>query len=356
LSSFSNTGQLRAYTAVQILESALRQAGVKPAQFTSEMVEVAYDVFNRMLEEFLNLGIQLWGRDEVIVPLYVNRNDCPTPLGTSVVLNVQQRTLSRPTPLLVSSDQGGTAALAFDGKLNTACVQTAGSGAIAATFAAPGVEINNVGVNFALSGQFGYMIEYTLDGVLWTAIDAASVVVVAGQWVWRELSGAPTALGWRIRNTSPDPPFLAVNEVYFGNSPVDIPIGVINKDDWDALPDKTTPGPPWLWYQDRILPSPVLNVWPRPDDTAKFLSLVCRRRRFLDQVTNMQQTLDLTPRWNEFVTASMARRLCKEIPEADIKRFAMLKDEEAGCAALATSEERDPAPQRYNPGLEVYNF
>ena len=77
-------GQLNSYTARQLLERALRQAGVKSSQFTSHMVDVGYDVMNRMLEEFLNMGIQLWARDTVIVPLYLNRNDCITPLGTSV--------------------------------------------------------------------------------------------------------------------------------------------------------------------------------------------------------------------------------------------------------------------------------
>jgi hypothetical protein len=122
------------------------------------------------------------------------------------------------------------------------------------------------------------------------------------------------------------------------------------------MPSKTDPGPPWMWYQERLLPAPVLYVWPRPNDLAKFMTLLCRRRRFLDQITDMQQTLDVSPRWNEFVTASMARRLCKEIPEADMNRFQALKDEEANQAQLAAGEERDPAPTRYNPGLEVYSL
>src|SRR5262245_11229039 len=105
--SLSGSANIQGYTARQILERALRQAGVKSGQFTSEMIEIGYDVFNGMLTEFMNLGIQLWARDQVIVPLYVNRNDCVTPLGTSLVQNVQQRTLMRPVPTLVESDMGG---------------------------------------------------------------------------------------------------------------------------------------------------------------------------------------------------------------------------------------------------------
>ena len=350
------TGGNRAYTARQILERALRQAGVKSAQFTSEMIEIAFDVFNTMLEEFMNLGVQLWARDMVIVPLYINRNDCITPLGTSVVQNVQQRSCMRPTPATTLLDTGADASAAFDGNLATS-VTASGTGSIIATYPTPGVEINNVGIYFMQAGSFAYMTEYTLDGTNWIAIDAASVTVGAGQWIWRELSGAPMAVGWRIRNVSPSPPpLLMVGEVYFGNMATDIPIGVFSKDDWDALPDKSTPGPPWTWYQERVLPAPILWVWPRPDATAQFMTLVCRRRRFLDQVTDMNQTLDISPRWNEFVTASMARRLCLELPEADLNRLQMLQANELTAASEATAEERDPAPMRYNPGLEVYNF
>jgi hypothetical protein len=354
--SGSNTGGLRAYTARQILERALRQAGVKPAQFTSEMVETSFDVFNTMLEEMLNLGMQLWGRDRVFLPLYINRVTAPTPIGTSVVLDVQQRTLMRPTPLAVNSDQGGIAALAFDGDLNTSCDQIAPMGVITAQYALPGTSFSNYGIFFTTAGLYGWMVEYSTDGANWVAVDGVSVDVQAGQWLWRELDGVPSnCIGMRVRSVDPLMP-LHIGELYFGNNPTDIPIGVMTKDDYDSLPDKTTPGPPWTWYQDRILPSPVLYLWPRPNDLAKFMSLVVRRRRYLDQVTDMSQTLDISPRWNEAITCSMARRLCKEIPEAQLARLQMLTSEEGTAMQLAIAEERDPAPMRYNPGLEVYNF
>jgi hypothetical protein len=354
--SGSNTGQLRSYTARQILERALRQAGVKPAQFTSEMVAVGFDVFNTMLEEMLNLGMQLWARDRVIVPMYVNRITAQTPIGTSVVIDVQQRTLMRPTPTLVESDQGGLPLAAFDGDLTTSCTQDNPLGMITAWYPPPGLEISSYGIFFTRAALYGWMVEYTVDNMNWLACDAASVPIQAGEWVWRELDGMPSNIvGMRLRSVTPDVP-LSIGELYFGNMPTDIPMGVITKDDYDAQPDKTSAGPPWTWYQDRILPAPVLYLWPRPNDAAKFLSLVVRRRRFLDQLTDMSQTLDISPRWNEGITSSMARRLCKEIPEANMQRLPMLLQEEARDMALAVGEERDPAPERYNPGLEVYSL
>lgn len=354
--STSGNNTLRSYTANQILERALRQAGVKPAQFTSEMVEIAFDVFNTMLEEMLNLGMQLWARDRVIVPIYLNRITAQTPIGTSVVIDVQQRSLMRPTPILVESDQGGLAALAFDGDLTTSCAQDNPFGMITAIYAPPGLEISNYGIFFTRAAEFAWMIEYSLDGLTWNACDAVTAAVGAGEWIWRELDGMPSnIIAMRVRSLTPAVP-LSIGELYFGNTPTDIPMGVINKDDYDAQPDKTSRGDPWMWYQERILPAPILYLWPRPGPQSVFLSLVVRRRRFLDQVTDMQQNLEISSRWNEAVTSSMARRLCKEIPEADLSRLQMLKGEEQSDMALAIAEERDPAPERYNPGLEVYSL
>lgn len=352
--STSGSASLRSYTAIQLVERAMRQAGVKAPQFTSETLEIAMDVFNAMLDEFLNLGVQLWSRDRVILPLYLNRNQVPTPEATSVIVDLQQRTLMRPAPISVSTDQGGDATLAFDADLSTVCAQTAPLGSISA-FYQSGVAISQVGVMFANADSMSYFIEFSLDGVTnWTAIEAVAVVVAAGQWCWVEIDGAPPALGWRIRSMGDQP--LQVAEVFFGNNPQDIPLPPFTFDDWDSLPNKLTPGQPLQWYQDRQRDVPVLFVWPVPDPTALFMTLVARRRRYLDQVTDWQQSLDLSRRWYEYATCSLARRLCKELPEADLSRFQMLQGEEVTSATLAFGEERDPAPSRYNPGLEVYNF
>lgn len=351
----SGSANLRSYSGQQMLERALRQAGVKSKDFTLEMSEIAFDVVNTMFQDFLNLGIQLWARDQVILPCYLNRAEVPMPLDTSVVFDCRQRTLMRPTPNSVTTDQGGNAALAFDGDLNTTCVQTAINGSITAVYPSDGIIVTTVGINFAFSGPAAVMIEWSQDGIAWDAITTiADAGVSPGQWIWVDVEGSPSAVQWRARSVGPVP--FAVNELYFGNTPSEIPMGVWNVDDYDANPVKTTPGAPWIYFQDRRIQAPTLIIWPVPDTTFLFGMLVARRRRYLDQVTDWQQTMDLSVRWYEFVTASFARRLCKELPEADMNRFDMLRSEEMGSLMLAQGEERDPAPERYNPGLEVYNF
>jgi hypothetical protein len=352
--SFANSGELRAYTAQSMLERALRQAGVKTPAFTSEMVEIAFDIYDAMLSEMMNLGIQLWARDEIILPLYKNTNEVPTPPGTSLILDTRQRTLMRPQVLTATTDQGGNALLAFDGDLATSCVNLLPNGSITALFDGPTL-FSTIGINFTSIGQFVIFLEWSNDSITWTPLTAYDITITRpGQWFWSDLQGSPSAIWWRIRSVGVVP--LSIAELYLGNNPTEIPMGVWNVDDWDAMVVKNTPGVPWNWYQQRDLDTPTLFVWPMPDITAVFLQLVCRRRRMLDQVTDMEQTVEVPRRWYEALTSSLARRLCKELPEADFSRFNTLKSEETADLMLATSEERDPAPERYNPGLEVYKF
>jgi len=354
MSLSGNNSALRQYTARQVVELALRRAGIPPAKFNSEILQVAADEFNLMLDEMLNLGMQLWGRDKIILPLYQNQNEVPCPLGTSVVISTNQRYLSRLDTNGWFSDNGGTAALAFDDNFDTACTQLTANGSIGAFFSAAAV--TTVGVLFATSGTFDIFYEYTTDsGLTWTAIDSTSVTTGAtNTWLWIDIEGVPNECnGFRVRSVSDVP--ISIAELYFGNNPTEIPLGVWNLDDWNAMVTKTAPGPPWNWYQQRDLDTPVLFVWPMPDATAKYYQLVCWRRRYLDQLSSMTQTLDVSRRWNEAMTASMARRLCLALPEvADMNRYGPLLQAEAAAVQLATGEERDPAPMRYNPGLDVY--
>lgn len=344
----------RSYTARQMLETALKRAGVKPAQFTSEIVEQAFDTLNLILENMLNLGMQLWGRDEVIVPLYLNQNQYPMPLGTSVVIDVRQRTVQRVEAAAVSSDAGGDPALAFDDDFATVFRQDTANGSVTATYTSA-VAITNLGFYLPEATVLAYFVEYDIlaDGN-WQTLDALTVDQQAGTWVWADLDGAPSALRWRLRSVGDVP--MVLTELVFGNMPNEIPMGVWTMDDWDAMVVKTTPGAPWNWYQDRQLDTPVLFVWPMPNDQCRYLTMVCRRRRYLQQLTDMGQTLDISRRWNDALTSILARKLCLEVPEADLKRYQMLQMAEQEALGLAVGEERDPAPIRYSPGLEVYNF
>lgn len=342
----------RSYTAGRMMEDALRRAGVAPDKFSSEMAEVAYDQLNLMFNEMANLGIQLWARDRIILPVYVNRNAVPTPSDTSVVLTLNQRQTSRPEVINPFSSAGGNAALAFDNDLETECVQTSAGGTIGAMYATP-TRITNVGILFGAAGEFVLTFEYSVDGTTWEVAHTTDATITTDyEWLWIDIEGIPAALGWRV-STAGDDPFVA-REIYFGNNPNEIPMGAWNLDDWNAMTVKDTPGAPYNWYQQRDLTAPVLYIWPMPNSMCQFYQLIAWRRRYITEVTAFTQTMDVSRRWFEALTASLARRFCRSLVEADMGRYGMLRSEEAESMSLAIGEERDNSPMRYQPGLDVY--
>jgi hypothetical protein len=177
--------------------------------------------------------------------------------------------------------------------------------------------------------------------------------------VWFDLDNAISAMGWRIKAEVPlditqAPVTLDVQEIFFGHMPSEIVLDPWNLDEYNAMPNKTSPGRVLNWYQQRDLDAPVLLVWPVPDASAKYDQLVVWVQEYLDTVSSPTQSLDVPRRWYDAITAEFARRLCRSLPEADMGRYAMLKQEEMEAVELAEGEERDPSPTNYDMGLSSY--
>lgn len=352
--SGSNDGSLRAYTALNLLEESCSRAGITPDKITSEIVEKALDQLNLVFTSLLNRGIQLWKRQQLILPCYMGVNQVPLPAGYNLVTTLNRRSLFRQTTGTAFTDQGGTASYAFDDNFDTTCTQTAINGAVGMHFTAATV-VTNVGVLSGTSGTFALFAEYSQDGTTYTSLDATSVTFsAAGQWKWFDLSGGPQAgaLYWRVRSVGTVP--FAVEEIFFGNTPQETYLGPWNIDDYSNMPNKSQGGQVVNYYQQRNVSAPTLYVWPTPNTTAKYDTLVCWATLYLDQVTSITQGLDLPLRWFDAVTSMMARRLCRSLPEADLKRYPMLVSEEQEAVTLATAEERDNSPTNYDLGVSNY--
>ncbi len=349
MTSASNSGVLRPFTARELIEEATSRCGIKPVQLTSEIVEKSLDQLNLMFPALLNRGIQLWKRQRLILPCYVNSNRVTLPLGVDLVSKLTRRTLWRANDGVPFSTQGGDPYRAFDDNFATSCNQTAINGSVGMIFTQP-VQVTSVGVKFAVALQLDLMVEYTQDGVLWTAVGGITGDTAVGQWVWFDIDGAPSALGWRVRSTSLVT--LDVEEVFFGHTPSEIVLEPWNLDEYNSMPNKTSPGSVLNWYQQRDLDGPYLLVWPVPNEGAKYEQLVAWVQEHLDTVAEPTQDLDIPRRWYDAVTSMLARRLCRSLPEADFKRYEVLRGEEQEALELAEGNERDPSPTNYDMGLE----
>jgi hypothetical protein len=356
MTSASNSGILRPFTAREMIEEATSRCGIKAVQLTSEIVEKSLDQLNIMFPAMLNRGVQLWKRQRVILPCYLNTARVNLPEGTSLVSRLTRRSLARLTGGIPFSRNSlgvddGVAALAFDDDFDTSCNQIALNGSVGMVFP-QAVQVTTVGVKFNIAMQLDLFVEYSNDGLVWTAIGGVTGDTTVGQWVWFDLDGTPQALQWRVRSVSNVT--LDVQEVFFGRMPSEIPIDPWNVDEYNSMPDKTSGGQVVNWYQQRDLDGPYLLVWPVPNGLAKYDQLVAWVHEYLDTVASPTQDLDLPRRWFDAATSMLARRLCRSLPEADFKRYEMLRGEEQEAIELAEAEERDPAPSNYDLGLEAY--
>jgi len=353
--SGSDTGALVPYTGRSLLEEACSRAGISPERLNAEMIYKALDNFNLLLTSLLNRGIQLWARQKRILPLYENVNQVPLPPGVNLVTTLNRRLLQRVLGGAAFSDAGGTASLAFDDDFATACVQTSANGSVGMQFTSPQM-VTQVGVLSRDAGAYGLFFEYSQDGVNYTAIGSEQVTFTGGDWFWVDLQGCPSggALYWRVRSTGTVP--FVPDEIFFGNTPSEIYLTPWNIDDYSNMPNQFQPGTVTNYYQQRNLSAPLLYVWAMPDHSERYTTLVVWATQYIDQVSDINQAIDFPLRWYEAVTALMAVRLCRILPEADYSRLNDLKADAAEALSLAEGEERDIAPTNYDLGVSYYTM
>lgn len=352
--SGSNTGALLPYTARNLLEEACSRAGVPPEGITGEIVFKALDQLNLILTHLMNRGIQLWQRQQLIMPCYMGENQIPLPAGVNLVTTLNRRSLTRQDNGTAFTTAGGTASLAFDDDFDTACTQTSNDGSIGMQFSSA-TQVTTFGLLSGGPGEWSVFFEYSDDGVTYTTLGSASVTFDdEKQWEWFDLQGAPPAgaLYWRVRSDGDTP--LSLAELYLGNAPSEIMLGPWNLDDYANMPNKYAQGQVINWYQQRNISAPTLYVWPTPNENARYDTLVMWATSYLDQVSDIMQALPVPQRWYDAITAMMARRLCRSLKEADFSRYDMLLNEEREATWLAEAEERDPAPTRYDLGVANY--
>lgn len=66
-----------------------------------------------------------------------------------------------------------------------------------------------------------------------------------------------------------------------GSAPIDLLLYPISRDEWAALPDKTTPGRPTTYWFDRLI-SPTITLWQPPDSSLPYTLQYYRVRQTQD--------------------------------------------------------------------------
>jgi len=87
----------------------------------------------------------------------------------------------------------------------------------------------------------------------------------------------------------------------------DLPMNRLSREDYYALPNKTTSGYPTQFYYDRQRSSGMLYLWPTPDVSLGTLKFTYRRT--IMDVDSGANDFDVPPEWMEALVFGLAKRL-----------------------------------------------
>ncbi len=325
--AYSNTVSQTVFDTRKVMENAFRRCRVRPEMITAEYVSVANDQLYLLLSDLANMGAPLWCIEKQILPLYDGEGYITLDTKVVDILNSNLRQLQTVTG--TNSTTATTRTIDFGG----------------ATF------VTTVGVKWS-AAAVPIALERSVDGIVWTTIQTETPTAVAGEWTWYDLESSVATEFFRVRATSGSLNFL---DIYTGNTPTEIPLARLNRDDYTNLPNKTFQSnrPLQFWY-DRLIPNPVMRLWPVPNSGATTSQVVLWVQRYIMDVGTMTQELEVPQRWYEAIVAMLASKLALEISEVDTSLIPLL-DQKANVALYtAQAEERDNSPMMMAPNISQY--
>jgi hypothetical protein len=323
----SGTVSQTTFNTRKVIDHAFRRCRLPPQGIGGEMIATASEALYLILSNLANRGIQLWCIQKDILPLYEAVSEIPLPVGTVDILNANFRTLTELT---------GT--------------ETSSSTAVAIDFGQD-IQVTNVGVLFN-GASTAYTIETSPDGSTWTTVaTVANPSLTSGEWNWTDLQGTLARQYCRVVASTGT---LNQSDVFFGNTPTEIPMARINRDDYSNLPNKTVQGRPLQFWLNRQRDYPIMNVWQVPNGDFIFAQIVCYVKRYIMDVGTMTQEIEVPQRWYDAIVYCLAAKLAEELPSVDPQMLPILDQKMLRALKEAEDEERDNSPIYFTPNIAIY--
>ena len=325
--AYSNTVSQTVFNTRKVIENAIRRCKLPAESITAEYVDIANDQLYLLLSDLANMGAPLWCIEKQIIPLYDGVGDVVLDTKVVDILNSNFRQLQ--TVSGVNTTTSTTHTIAFGGD----------------TF------VTTVGIKWA-AASVPIALERSPDSIVWETIQTENPVATAGEWTWFDLESSIATPYFRVRATSGN---LVFEEIYTGNTPTEIPLARMNRDDYTNLPNKYFQSNRSLqyWY-DRVIPNPVMHLWPVPNSGADYSQLVIWIQRYIMDVGTMTQELEVPQRWYEAIVSMLAAKMAMEIVEVDAGMIGMLDAKAQQALYTAQAEERDNSPMMIAPNIAMY--
>jgi hypothetical protein len=325
--AFSNTVSQTNFNTRRVIDNAIRRCKLSAQQITAEYIDIANDQLYLFLSDLANQGAPLWCIEKQIYPLYDGVGDITMTDGTVDILNSNFRWLQQVTGTNVDTSTTRTVTFTTD------------------------IFVANVGIYWT-AAAVPIALERSDDGAIWTTIQTETPTATAGQWTWFDLDSSVAARYFRVRATSGT---LSFSQIYLANTPTEIPLARMNRDDYTNLPNKAfqSDRPLQYWF-DRQVNNPIMHMWPVPNEAATVCQIVVWRQRYIMDVGTMTQDIEVPQRWLEAIVSGLAAKMALELVEVDVNLIPILDQKAAIALNIAQMEERDNSPMMIAPNISPY--
>ena len=325
--AFSNTVSQTNFNTRRVIDNAIRRCKLTAQQISAEHIDIANDQLYLFLSDLANQGAPLWCIEKQIYPLYDGVGDITMTDGTVDILNGNFRWLQEVTGINIDTSTSRTVDFT------------------SVTFVA------NVGI-FWSAAAVPIVLERSDDGIIWDEIQSETPTATAGEWTWYDLDSSVAAQFFRVRATSGT---LGFSQIYLANTPTEIPLARMNRDDYTNLPNKVfQSNRPLQYWFDRQVNNPIMHMWPVPNLAATVCQIVVWRQRYIMDVGTMTQDVEVPQRWLEAIVAGLAAKMALELVEVDASLIPMLDQKAAIALNIAQMEERDNSPMMIAPNISPY--
>lgn len=325
--AYSGTVSQTTFNTRRVIENAARRCKMPAQSLSAEHIDIANDQLYLLLSELSNRGIQLWTIEKQIYPLYNGVGQITTDIGTVDILNSNLRTLQQVTGINTTTSTSRMVDFTDDAVVST------------------------VGIKWSAASA-PISLQRSDDAVTWTTVQTETPSATAGEWTWYDMASAVASRYFRILATSGT---LDFERIYLGNTPTEIPLARLNRDDYTNLPNKvfTSNRPLQFWF-DRQVTQPVMNLWPIPNEEAEVYQVIIWRQRYIMDVGTMTQEIEVPQRWYEAIVSLLAARLAAEFIEVDAALVGPLDQKAERALYIAQQEERDNSPMMIAPNIGMY--
>ena len=323
----SGTVSTTVFNTRKVIDHAYRRCRVPPEGISSEQISFALDSLYLVLSMLANRGLQLWCIEKYIMPLYQAQGLIEMPNGIVDILNTNLRTLQ---------EVSGTSTSTSTTYQTIFTSQT---------------QVTNVGVYWN-GASTSYALETSDDGTTWTTVaTVANPSTTANETTWTDIEGSLATFYFRVRATSGT---LNQSQVFLANTPTEIPMARLNRDDYVNLPNKAFQGRPLQFWVNRQLNNPILYLWPVPSAQFVTAQVIVWIKRYIMDVGTMTQEIEIPQRWYDAVVYILAARIAEETPTVDPQMIAILDQKAQRSLLEAENEERDDSPIFLTPNIAVY--